>query len=189
MYVWQPYFLAWPGGRPQGSAGVAGSTEPDDRRTESGDRARSGEVSGGPTRDDPSRSGSADGTGVRADHRESGSVSVWQADRELSGTGAAGRLERESATTGPYHETRELSITFPAGGRCASDGAQPSTEKKIAAIPEDNRYLTRVLDSLDSAFADFDTETAKLDLPHMRNRKPEAIKRYLEFRQYWSGSA
>ena len=55
-------------------------------------------------------------------------------------------------------------------------------EKKIAAIPEDKRYLTRVLDSLDSAFADFDTETAKLDLPHMQDRKPEAIKRYLEFR-------
>jgi hypothetical protein len=35
---------------------------------------------------------------------------------------------------------------------------------------------------LDSAFADFDTETAMLDLPHMKNRKPEAIKRYLEFR-------
>jgi len=35
---------------------------------------------------------------------------------------------------------------------------------------------------VDSAFADFDTETAMLDLPHMQNRKPEAIKRYLEFR-------
>jgi len=35
---------------------------------------------------------------------------------------------------------------------------------------------------LDTAFADFDSETAKLDLPHMQNRKPEAIKRYLEFR-------
>jgi len=55
-------------------------------------------------------------------------------------------------------------------------------KKRIAAIPEGNRYLTRVLDSLDSAFADFDTETATLDLPHMENRKPEAIKRYLEFR-------
>jgi hypothetical protein len=43
-------------------------------------------------------------------------------------------------------------------------------------------YLTRVLDSLDSAFADPDTETAMLDLPHMENRKPEAIKCYLEFR-------
>ena len=49
-------------------------------------------------------------------------------------------------------------------------------------MAEDRRYLTRVLDSLDSAFADFDTETAKLDLPHMQNRKPGAIKRYLEFR-------
>jgi len=56
-------------------------------------------------------------------------------------------------------------------------------ERQIAAIPEHKRYLTRVLDSLDSAFANFDTETAKLDLPHMRNRKPEGIKRYLEFRR------
>jgi SEC-C motif len=55
-------------------------------------------------------------------------------------------------------------------------------ERRIGAIPEEKRYLTRVLDSLDSAFADFDTETATLDLPHMENRKPEAIKRYLEFR-------
>jgi len=55
-------------------------------------------------------------------------------------------------------------------------------KRRIAAIPEDRRYLTRVLDSLDNAFADFDTETATLDLPHMENRKPEAIKRYLEFR-------
>ena len=55
-------------------------------------------------------------------------------------------------------------------------------ERQIAAIPEEKRYLTRVLDSLDSAFADFDTETAMLDLPHMQNCKPEAIKRYLEVR-------
>jgi SEC-C motif len=55
-------------------------------------------------------------------------------------------------------------------------------ERRIAAIPEDKRYLTRVLDSLDTAFADFDSATARLDLPHMQNRKPEAIKRYLEFR-------
>ena len=55
-------------------------------------------------------------------------------------------------------------------------------KRRIAAIPEGGRYLTRVLDSLDNAFADFDTETAKLDLPNMQNRKPEAIKRYLEFR-------
>jgi len=55
-------------------------------------------------------------------------------------------------------------------------------ESRIAAIPEEKRYLTRVLDSLDTAFADFDSETAKLDLPHMQERKPEAIKRCLETR-------
>ncbi len=55
-------------------------------------------------------------------------------------------------------------------------------ERRIAAIPEDKRYLTRVLDSLDSAFADFDSKTAMLDLPHMQNRRPQAIKDYLEFR-------
>ena len=64
---------------------------------------------------------------------------------------------------------------------CSGRSTQEA-ERRIAAIPEDKRYLTRVLDSLDSAFADFDTETAKLDLPNMRNRKPDAIKRYLEFR-------
>ena len=64
---------------------------------------------------------------------------------------------------------------------CSGRGTKEA-ERRIAAIPEDKRYLTRVLDSLDSAFADFDTETAMLDLPHMQNRKPEAIKRYLEFR-------
>ena len=40
----------------------------------------------------------------------------------------------------------------------------------------------RVKDSSRSGFADFDTETAMLDLPHMWKRKPEAIKPYLEFR-------
>ena len=63
-----------------------------------------------------------------------------------------------------------------------SGASTKDAERRIAAIPEDKRYLTRVLDSLDSVFADFDTETAKLDLPHMQNRKPEAIKRYHEVR-------
>jgi len=63
-----------------------------------------------------------------------------------------------------------------------SGGSTKEAERRIAAIAESKRYLTRVLDSLDSAFADFDTETAMLDLPHMQSRKPEAIKRYLEFR-------
>ena len=64
----------------------------------------------------------------------------------------------------------------------SSGRSTKEAESQIAAIPEEKRYLTRVLDSLDTAFADFDTETAKLDLPHMENHKPEAIKRFLEFR-------
>ncbi len=116
----------WASRRRHDLLGIAGSTEPDYRGADAGDRAGSGEMSGGTTPADPSRSRSADGTGVRADHRKSGSVPVWEADRELSGTGAVGGLERESATAGTYHETRELSITFPAGGSGASDGAQPS---------------------------------------------------------------
>jgi hypothetical protein len=35
---------------------------------------------------------------------------------------------------------------------------------------------------LDNAFVDFDTDTVLLDLPHMRNCKPEAIKRHPEVR-------
>jgi transposase len=35
-----------------------------------------------------------------------GSVSVWQADRELSGAGAAGGVQRAAATAGTHHETR-----------------------------------------------------------------------------------
>jgi hypothetical protein len=42
-------------------------------------------VSCGATLADASRGGSADGVSFRADNRESGSVSVWQADHELSG--------------------------------------------------------------------------------------------------------
>jgi hypothetical protein len=60
-------------------------------------------------------------------------------------------------------------------------GSTKDVERRIAAIPEDRRYLTRVLDSLDTAFADFDTATAELDLPHMHNRNPKAIKEFLEF--------
>jgi hypothetical protein len=65
---------------------------------------------------------------------------------------------------------------------CSGSGTDDA-KRRIAAIPEDKRYLTRVLDSLDNAFADFGSKTAMLDLPHMQNRNPEAIKRYLEFRR------
>src|SRR6266478_1498385 len=51
-------------------------------------------------------------------------VPSWE-NRELSGTGAVGEGERESATAGTYHKTRELAAAFPAGGGGASDSAEP----------------------------------------------------------------
>jgi len=83
-------------------------------------------MSGGTTPPDPSRSRTADGTGFCADHRESGSVPMWQANRELSGIGAAGGLERESTTAGPYHQTRQHSVALLVSGSGPGDGAQRS---------------------------------------------------------------
>src|ERR1039458_2815189 len=45
--------------------------------------------------------------------------------RPLSGTGAVGEVERESAPVGTYHETRQLAAAFPVSGSGASHGAQP----------------------------------------------------------------
>ena len=61
----------------------------------------------------------------------------WQADRELSGTGAVGRFEREPATTRTYHETRQRSAAFPAGGSGAGDGAQPPEMAQPVSPPYD----------------------------------------------------
>jgi hypothetical protein len=79
--------------------------------------------------------------------------------------------------------TASLDVSYREYFVAACSGrSTKEAEARIGAIPEEKRYLTRILDSLDNAFADFDTETAMLDLPHMQNRKPEAIKHYLEFR-------
>ena len=61
---------------------------------------------------------------ARFDHRQGGTVSVWQADRELSGTGAVGGLQWQSTTAGAYHQTRQLAVALLAGGGGAGDGTQ-----------------------------------------------------------------
>ena len=90
------------------SAGAAGSTDSDDCRVDAGDRAGSGEVSRSAALADASWSGCTDRVVLRVDHRPSRAVSVWQADRELSGTGAVGGLQRTTATAGAHHQTRQL---------------------------------------------------------------------------------
>src|SRR5207247_9637127 len=72
-------------------------------------------MSGGAAVEDASWRGCTDGAGLRADHRENGSVSVWQADRVLSGTGSRGRVQWRTATTRTHHETGELSVALLAG--------------------------------------------------------------------------
>lgn len=89
---------------------------------------RSRKLSGGEAVDDPPRSGSVDRIGLRADDRKGRAVSVWEANRELSGTGAVGGLERQPTSTGAYHQTRELSIALPAGGS--------SPQVTVRSVPE-----------------------------------------------------
>src|SRR5678815_4014141 len=92
------------------SAGVAGSTEPDDRGIKPGYRTRGGEVWRSPAVDDAPGRRCVDRTGVRADHRGCEAFSVWQAGGELSGTSAARRFQWESAATGTHYQARELSL-------------------------------------------------------------------------------
>src|SRR5579862_6194848 len=88
---------------PARPAGVAGSTEPKHHGAEPGDRAGSREVPRSPASDDASRCWSSHRTGLRTDHRRCEPLSVREAGGELSRTGTAGRLQRESSPTGPYH--------------------------------------------------------------------------------------
>jgi hypothetical protein len=54
------------------------------------------------------------------------------------------------------------------------------TLEEIAALPEDKRYVFRVLQSLDWALADYDSETVKLDMPYIP--KLDEIKERLQLR-------
>src|SRR5712692_10535187 len=87
------------------SAGVVGSTEPDDRGTESGPRAGSRKIPRSAATDDSSRCRPTHRAGFCADHRESRAISVWETDCELSRTGATGKVQRKSETLG--HITKQ----------------------------------------------------------------------------------
>ena len=111
---------------PARSAGVAGSAEPNDYRTESSDRARGGKVSRSAAVDDASGRRSSHRTGLRADHRRCEPLSVWKAGGKLSRTGATGRFQWKSATAGTHHQAREFDVAFFAGGSGPGHGAQPA---------------------------------------------------------------
>ena len=49
---------------------------------------------------------------------------MWETDCELSGTGAAGKIQRESAAFRSHHETRKFDVAFSAGRGGSGHGAQ-----------------------------------------------------------------
>src|SRR6266699_3720036 len=126
-----------------GSVGATRPTESNDRGADAGDRTRSGEVSCGAATDDPSRSGCADGPGFCADHRRGGTVSVWQADRGLSGSGSRGRLQWGKPTAGTYQQTGEWVNAFLPGGSGTGHGTERS---RVAEQVFPSRHATRTED-------------------------------------------
>ena len=55
---------------------------------------------------------------------EAESLSLRQAGGQLSGTGAAGGVQRKPAAAGTHHQARQFDDAFPAGGSGAGHGAQ-----------------------------------------------------------------
>src|SRR5262249_16702863 len=108
---------------PARSAGVTGSTEPDHCRIK-GDRARGGEVSGGKATDDPSRRGCTHRIGIRTDPGQHGALSMRETGCHLSGGGAGGKIQRETATLGAHHETRKFHLALSTGGSGPGHGTQ-----------------------------------------------------------------
>src|SRR5215813_7479743 len=123
--------------------GIIGSTEPGDGGADAGNRSGSGEVSCCAALDDSSRSRFADGASLCADHRRGGTVSVWQADRGLSGAGAGRKLQLGKPTAGTYQQTGEWVNAFLPGG----SGASHSPERwGVAQQVFPSFYATRTQD-------------------------------------------
>jgi hypothetical protein len=110
---------------------------PQHRGTESGHRAGSRKAPRSETTHDSSRCRSTHCAGFCADHRASPALSVWEADCQLPGTGAAGRVERKSETAGAYHEARKLDSALFAGGGGAGHSAQCSRVAQQVCPPHD----------------------------------------------------
>ena len=64
-----------------------------------------------------------------------GTFSCAQADRQLRGAGAGGRVQRRSATAGPHQQTGQRSVALSAGGSGAGHGAQRSAMAQPVLSP------------------------------------------------------
>jgi hypothetical protein len=57
-----------------------------------------------------------------------------------------------------------------------------ATLKVLRALPANQRYTTRVISALKWAFADFDSETIRLDLPYIPDSERKEIQKELGMR-------
>ena len=68
----------------------------------------------------------------------------WQADRELCGIGANGRIQRRSSTAGAYQQTGEFSAAVLAGGSGAGHGTERlGLAAKVPALSDASRTWNR----------------------------------------------
>ena len=124
--------------------GVVRPTEPEYPRVECSCGAGSDQATGSAAAHDASWCGFADGTGLRVDRGDPATICLWQADRELCGIGANGRIQRRSSTARPYQQTGEFSTAVLAGGSGASDGAErPGLAAKVSAPSGTSRTENR----------------------------------------------
>src|SRR3981081_1000034 len=75
--------------------------------------------------------------GVGAHSGKSRAFWLRQGGGELSGAGAAGRVQREPATPGAYHQAGEFHAALFAGGGGAGDVAQPARVAQQVCPPDD----------------------------------------------------
>ena len=88
-------------------------------------------------------------------------------------TDPVGDMLAESEAIKPYIDHYRALMT---------GGDSDTTLHTIASLPIEKRYLSRVAQCLDWALADWDNETAKLDMPYMPDL--EEIKEKLRIRSW-----
>src|SRR5450432_1111584 len=96
----------------------------EDPRLDASVRGGSAEAAHRTATDDASRSRGTDGVGLRVGDWHSRTFRLWQANRQLCGSGSYGGIQRGSATPGTYQQTRQRAVAVLAGGSGAGHGAQ-----------------------------------------------------------------
>jgi transposase len=113
----------WSSRRRQELLELVDRLNPNDRRIEQSDRARSGATSRSTTTDDSSWGRAHHSAGLCPNHRHSGTVSLRPADRQLSGTDSLRGVQRRSLAAGTHYQARQCADAVLAGGGGTDSGA------------------------------------------------------------------